>query len=233
MFSRLWNLNVAAVLILIALAWPGMWFFWLRPPEAYSRPATVEAPVIRYVVFDKNANAALSSPLVFSLPSSYGFSSVLKMEWPGTRDAWTVAAPQLPFLEFRRENHPLFDPVARGTDVAALISEKNLPYLPEIPAPDPLASVSNGKPHWQADANLKKMDFKMPYGWRDHLPDAPGFWSVTATVEIDKTGHVRHVFLTDFHTDTVLNIAVVNQLRRGRAAASVCSYFGSVTVARP
>ncbi len=233
MFQRLWNLNVATVLILIALAGPALWIVWLRTPPRPEYPSgTPHTPRIRYILIQDDKNDGLWSPLLFSIPTPYGFSRTVQMAALETRGIPAVPTPVPPRLAMSRT---ALQPDAGPRDALpeSRIRHEVLTYHPRLPPAGSPPPVPVDEPFWRADAGLETRDFTLPADWISQLPSLPAPWSVRATLEIDRNGHVRHVFLTERHEQDTLNAAVVAILRQGRAAADDHAGYGMVIMVRP
>lgn len=233
MFQRLWNPNVATVLVLIALSGPALWSVWLITPSIERHPGTAHTPTIRYILTDPEREDGLWSPLLFSLPTPYGFSRTVKMAALDTRGIPVAPIPAPPLLTFNqaftgatihRDKHALSEPCLR----AALLPYRPAPELPAIPR-----TIPDGGPVWRPHPMLAKQGFSPPENWIAQLPETPAPWSVAAVVHLDGKGRVRHVFLTEPHQDRELNAAIVNILRQGRAQADKYPVSGMVTIAWP
>ncbi len=232
MFQRLWNLNVATVLILIALAGPALWSVWLFVPRIERQPGSVHTPVVRYILADPDQDDGLWSPLLFSVPTPYGFSRTVQMAALETRGIPAVPIPSPPLMQFSQA----LTPATGERDDALSESRLRAVLLPYRPAPEQPATpptVSATTPVWRADANLSIHGFSPPDDWTARLPATPAPWSVTAVVEIDENGHVRHVFITEPHTDPALNAAITKILRQGRVRANEHPVSGMITMALP
>lgn len=232
MFQRLWNPNVATVLILIALAGPALWSVWLITPSFERPPGTAHTPTIRYILADTTRDDGLWSPLLFSLPTPYGFSRTIQMEALETRGIPAVPIPSPPLMEFDQaltaavihREHALSESRLR----AALLPYRPTPEPPAIPPASPDAG-----PVWRPHPTLANQGFAPPQAWIAQLPETPAPWSVTAVIDLDEKGRVRHVFLSEPHQDRALNAAIVNMLRQGRAQAGEQPVSGMVTIAWP
>ena len=234
MFQRLWNINVATVLIFIALAGPALWSVWLRTPrQAEHRSASVHTPRIRYILVNQdNDHNGLWSPLLFSIPTPYGFSRTVQMSALETRGIPAVPTPDPPLLTMSGSALQA-NAGSRDALPEARIRGELSTYNPSPPPAGPPSPGLSDEPLWQADAGLKQRNFTLPADWASQLPELPAPWSVRAAIEIDRDGHVRHVFLSERHEQDELNAAVVALLRQGRAAADDRAGYGMVTVARP
>ncbi len=232
MFQRLWNPNVATVLVLIALAGPALWSVWMFKPRIERQPETVHTPRIRYILTDTAQDDGLWSPLLFSIPTPYGFSRTIQMAALETRGIPAVPIPPPPLMDFDRGLTTAAaerdDPLSESRLRAGL-----LPYrpVPEKPARPPAASGT--VPLWRADAELTAHGFSPPDDWTARLPATPAPWSVTAVVEINQYGGVQNVFITEPHNDRELNAAVTKILRQGRIRANQHPKSGMITIAMP
>ncbi len=232
MFQRLWNLNVAAVLLLIACAWPGLWWLWLASPRLHLRPAPMPGPTIRYLLAETGKDDGLWSPLLFSLPTPYGFSRTVQMEWLETRGVPIVALSRPPPMVLHPPHHPLPDATALP-DLALQVRNSLSPYRPPAPPVSTPTATDPEKPIWISDAQLAAARFALPENWHNALPPVPRPWSITAVIEMQPNGAVAHVFLVAPHERSDLNAAIISQLRQSRGATDGKPWHGTVTVTLP
>ncbi len=237
MFQRLWNWNVAATLTLIVLAWPGLWAIWMLPGRITPRPAPLAAPLISYSLSDPIDSQELWSPLLFSLPTPYGFSRTVQMEWLETRGIPVVPPPRTPQLEFRPESFPLPASELSAARVTSAILNSVPAYhaLPEISGitrPDPVTGHDNVL-LFSPSLNLKAIEFLLPENWRTQIPAHRRPWRVAASIEVASGGQVRYVMLTAPHESSEINNAILAVLRRGRAVETGQPTRGDVIIALP
>lgn len=237
MFQRLWNRNVAATLTLIVLSWPGLWAVWMFPGRITPRPAPLQAPLIRYSLSDPIDSQELWSPLLFSLPTPYGFSRTVQMEWLETRGIPVVPPSRTPQLKFHPESFPL--PASRLS--AARVTSAILNTVPAYHALPEISGFTRSDPAGGLDdvvmfspsVNLKAIEFRLPENWRTQIPSHRRPWRVAASIEVASGGQVRYVMLTAPHESSDLNNAILAVLRSGRAVETGQPTNGDVIIALP
>jgi hypothetical protein len=223
--------RVSVPAALIAAGWVGLWSVWptgVRSPPVGGPP---RAPRVHYVGAAMVEEDLYTTPTLFGRSSRVGFAAAEPRDVPHTDVAETAGGPSRP-LEW---SVPPCPPCA--TRRGALEGFARARLAPSsfrhgegggAPASGPghAAGLRVAVSATLRDSGLRLQPF--PETIRKHVD---GAWSVTAVVETDEDGVVRHVFVEAGTDDPRLNALVERTLYRATLTNAGVPRRGRVEVA--
>ncbi len=227
-----------AVAVSFALLWHVL--LWIHVPDAaedFDQALAPHKPSVQYLppahsVADQRGRGSLMMPVLFSLPSSMGFSLPLHSRSEGLLEDSRDSDADLAFL---RRSNGLSDrnlirwPRRMDAQVAEFLNDPDLA----------IARTALKRPQTRNGARRRVRSFvEGALGDRELLasevsvPDEilreQGRWTATAKVEFDADGLARHVFLVEPTEAPELNSAIVRSLYRWSIVPTVENISGQV-----
>ena len=226
--------------ILMALGIQGFWWVWLRPIHVVEQAYVREPARMIYMPIRENPQKpekiddgvhAVWSPVLFSLPTSVGFSQPMFSDGAGTMQP-QLQAPSTSSLFLARAMKPLPLTWAVKSDVA-IQNRLRVPgsHVPVIDEMSPFESVG-------LEQNGPGITWQFPDGLADVAFTANRFpstclqtqaWSFTVYIELDPRGNVAHAFLEKV-SDTMMSEALIRAVYQWRATPEEGTRVGRVLV---
>lgn len=206
--------NVTATVVLAVALWGAPFAIWPRGVQNQGVGVGRPSMKVRFLGTVQGVDGSAWSPVVFPLPTKYGFSERVDTSGVG-HDMAQVFQPRVSEGVFLALPAMVTMPAEVGVLEGGTGSEG---FRPAVPASDVFGEVGGGEVEpWrmEMDGPLQGRQFTVA-GLNAITPDAGGRGSVEAYVELDRSGAPLHVLLDRSSGSTNLDRAVVRALYSGR-----------------
>ncbi len=218
--------NVAATVVLAVALWGAPFAIWPTGVPKQGVVAGRPAMTVRFLGAVQGVDGSAWSPVVFPLPTKYGFSERVDASGVG-HDMAQVFQPKVAEGVFLALPAMVTMPAELGVLEGGTGSEG---FHPSELASDVFGTVGGGEVEaWRIEMEdqLRGRQFSAA-GVKAILPDAGVRGSVEAYVELDRGGAPLHVLLDSSSGNTNMDRAIVRALYSGRGQRGVEGTGGRV-----
>lgn len=223
--------------IAIALLWHVL--LWTRLDRAEANPEHHSPPHPPRMVFVPSVGGAaaagdLMTPVLFSLPSSFGFSQPIADFNDGIMQDIYSSADEVALLNnpIAQSSHDLLAwPRHMDAQAAALLDNPILNQPRQVLEPE-LAIQTQNPVHVRLAGRLTEADFIAKPLEIGDTEEALKAWQASIRIEFDRSGIPRHVFIYSSSGSPDLDSDILNQLKRWRIEPSEAPLWGEVILQR-
>lgn len=220
--------NLAVTLVLAALLWGMPFAVWPFLPVKKDRRPAHSPPAVRFMGTFQGVDGSVWSPVVFPLPTKYGFSETVDTAG-GEHDVSVLMRP--------RVYAGIFLDVEGPSVERPILGALDGPDAPRGYRPTGIEErvfrISDPSPGsgWQADVDpvLEARQYMVDFS-NVGSPAVPGQNAVDAYVELDLRGYPLHVLLEGSTGNTAMDQALVKALYSGRAERGTTGEAGRLHV---
>lgn len=220
--------NLAVTLVLATVLWGMPFAVWPFLPLRKDKRPSYAPPVIRFMGTFQGVDGSVWSPVVFPLPTKYGFSETVDAQG-GENDVSALMRPRGFSGIFLDVEGPLVE--------SAVLGALDSPDTPRGYRPAGIeesvfrVSARQDGSGWlvDVDAALESRGYVVDFAGVGG-PAVPGQNAVDAYVELDVRGYPLHVLLDGSTGNAAMDQAVVKALYAGRAERGAAREAGRVHV---
>ncbi len=207
--------NLLATLVLTAALWLTPFAVWPSLPQPAEKKMAYRAPVVRFMGTFQGADGTAWSPVVFPLPTKYGFSESV--------DAQNGGHDVSALMKLRVFEGVFHNITAPAPDLAVL-GALDGPDTPRGYRPTGLdetvfrSAARKAGPGWLPDVEPALSARRYAVDLSEiGAPGLPSQGSVDAYVELDLRGYPLHVLLDGSTGNVQVDRAIIRALYKGRA----------------
>lgn len=222
--------NLALIVAGAVALWGGPWLVWPSGPGNTVKAERLPVPVFRYIRAAQGLDGSTWSPVLMPLPTPDGFSKKAALKESPNKSLVSVLKPKI--------SGPVYMTMPAVDGAVSVVP--NVPFLrpaefdPEVPA----SPVFNHE--GDSTSSVIRFEIQEPLRYRQFaIPALQGSFSngmdvatlsVTADIEVDKTGFVQHVLLEQPAGIPAVDSAIVRGLRAGWAQPGASNTWGRVRI---
>lgn len=231
-----WGLAILAALACHALAW--QWLDGTAAP-ADGKIRAPRAPRMTFIPrlgadMPASNNGDLMTPVLFSLPSSFGFSKPMAEQSAKIIEEIGSGADEIALLERplqKRGGDLLRWPRHMDGQVAALLADPKLNRPREILEPG-LSTAVIRPVHLRLEGEIAALEFARRDLDAANLPVAEDPWLLRLKADFDPAGIPRHIFILESSAPAQVEQALLLQLKRWRLPPARGSRSGEIMLER-
>jgi len=223
-----------------AIAWHALLWQWIDKSEAAPiRHIRPRPPRMAYIpnlggTMPASAEGDLMTPVLFALPSSFGFSQPLSEDSANMIEEIGPGADEVALLEAplqQRSGELLRWPRHMDRQIATLLADPTLNRPREVLTPEPSTEVL-APVHLRLEGAISTIEFDRREFDASKIPVAGSPWQLRLAIDFDPSGIPRHIFIMDSSAPAEVDEAVLLQINRWRLPPARSARSGEILLER-